>query len=259
MKIRPAACVLLAAALPAFAQGVERHLYLDAYHYAPSLSGHLTDTSPGSPIDVDLQNDLGLQKDKTKPGFGLEYQGPRFGIELSRDEEDYKGQSVLTRSITVNGQTYTAATQVTSTLKAVNNTFNWTIRPLSLDHFWLGIDLGARVTQFEINATGLNPPAGTEVTANYKTPLPAPQIGPSVGFQAADGRVLGRAYFHFLAYKGATYTHPAADLRFFPISWLGLRVFADAEHYKVPQGSIKSDLDVDLDRAGTGLGVVVKF
>jgi hypothetical protein len=257
MKIRPAACVLLAAALPAFAQGVERHLYLDAYHYAPSLSGHLTDTSPGSPIDVDLQNDLGLQKDKTKPGFGLEYQGPRFGIELSRDEEDYKGQSVLTRSITVNGQTYTAATQVTSTLKAVNNTFNWTIRPLSLDHFWLGIDLGARVTQVKVEVTG--DVSGQPVTSSYSTPLPVPQVGPSLGFVAADGRVVARGYYHLLAYKGASYHHAGADLRLFPLSWLGVMVFADTEHFRVPQGSIKSDLDATLDRSGTGVGVVVRF
>ncbi len=258
--MRPAlASLILMASLPAWSQGVEKHFYLDVHWFAPGIEGHFVDTSSSNPIDVDLKNDLGLTRDQTKLGFGAEYQGTRFALELSRDEQTYKGSNRITRDIVVDGQTFTADTVVTSSLKATNNTLNWTIRCLAQEHFWVGIDLGARVTQFEINATGLNPPTGTEVTANYKTPLPAPQIGPSVGFQAADGRVLGRAYFHFLAYKGATYTHPAADLRFFPISWLGLRVFADAEHYKVPQGSIKSDLDVNLDRAGTGLGVVVKF
>jgi hypothetical protein len=253
------ASVILMASLPAWSQGVEKHFYLDVHWFSPSIQGHFDDTSGSNPINVDLKNDLGLAKDQTKLGFGAEYQGTRFALELSRDEQTYKGSNRITQDIVVNGQTFTANTVVTSSLKATNNTFNWTIRCLALEHVWVGIDLGARVTQFEIDATGLNPPTGMEVTATYKTALPIPQIGPSVGFQAADDRVLGRAYFHFLTYEGATYTHPAADLRLFPVSWLGLRVFAEAEHFKIPQGSIKSDLDVDLDRAGTGLGVVVRF
>ena len=253
------ASLLLTATLPACAQGVEKNFYLDLHWFVPTFEGHFDDTSGGNPITIDTRNDLALTRDKTRLGFGAEYQGTRFALELSRDEQTYKGSNRVTRDIVVNGQTFAAGTVVTSSLKATNNTLNWTIRCLAREHFWAGLDLGVRVTQVEIDATGINPPTGEEATANYKTPLPIPQIGPSLGFQAAGNRVIGRAYFHFLTYKGATYTHPAADLRFFPISWLGLQVFAEAEHFKIPQDSIKSDLDVGLDRAGMGIGVVAKF
>jgi hypothetical protein len=36
-------------------------------------------------------------------------------------------------------------------------------------------------------------------------------------------------------------------------------VFAEAERLRVPQGSIKSDLDLTMDRSGTGLGLVARF
>jgi hypothetical protein len=65
--------------------------------------------------------------------------------------------------------------------------------------------------------------------------------------------------FHLLGYKGATYRHAGADLRFFPISWLGVRAYFDNEHFRVPKGSIKDDLDILLDRSGTGLGIVFRY
>ena len=67
----PLACLLLTAALPACAQGAESHWYLDVHRFTPTMTGHFTSTSSDNPINVDLQNDLGLAKDKTKIGFGL--------------------------------------------------------------------------------------------------------------------------------------------------------------------------------------------
>jgi len=67
------------------------------------------------------------------------------------------------------------------------------------------------------------------------------------------------ASYHLLSYKGASYTHAALDLRVFPISWLGVRVFADSESFKVPKGSVKDDLEFKLDRDGMGFGVMVRF
>ena len=69
----PLASLLVLASLPAFAQGVESHWYLDVHRFTPTLTGHFNDISGGNPIDVDLQNDLALSKSKTKIGFGLAY------------------------------------------------------------------------------------------------------------------------------------------------------------------------------------------
>ena len=258
----PLAIILLLAAVPAFSQEedrMERHLYLDAHWFSPTLEGHYDSTSGSNPIDVDLQNDLGLAKSKTHLGFAAEYQGPRFGLELSTDQEDYAGNAVVSRNININGQTFDAATRVISTFKATNETLNWTIRYLSFTQFWLGIDLGVRALKAEIAATGQEGFTGVSAQANYKVTLPVPQLGGSIGFNALDERLVARGFYHFLAFKGCTYTHTGADVRFFPISWLGVRAFVDAEHFKVPKGSINQDLDVGLDRTGSGVGVVVRF
>jgi len=253
------ACLALLTALPACAQGAESHWYLDAHWFAPSMTGHFQDVSGGNPIDVDLQNDLALGKSKTKIGFGLAYEGPRFGLELSRDEQDYAGQNKISRAITIDNQTYSANTVVTSSVKAVTNTLNWTIRAFKWPQFWLGVDLGARATQVQIDASGIEPFTGITAQADYKTTLPIPQIGPSLGFTGFNGRLVGRGSYHLLAYKHATYGHAGGDLRIFPISWLGIMVFADAEHTRVPKGSINSDLDATLDRSGAGFGLVARF
>ena len=255
----PLASLLLLIALPALAQGVERHWYLDVHRFTPSLSGHYQGTSDGNPFLVDFKDDLALAKDKTKIGYGLEYQGTRFGLELSRDEQDYAGSNRINRNVTINGQTFNANTVVTSSFKATNNTLNWTIRYLTWPQFWLGLDLGARATETEIHAASNSGLLQATVTADYKPTLPLPQVGPSLGFTALRGRVVGRAMVHLLAYKGSTYTHSGADLRFFPLSWLGIRAFVDDEHFRVPKGSIKSDLDITLNRSGAGLGVVARF
>jgi len=251
--------LVLAAALPALCQGPERHWYVDIHRFTPTFEGHLQDFRTDNPVDVDLVKDLALGKDKTKLGFSLEYQGPRFGLELSRDEEDYAGANVVNRQITVNDQTFSAGALVHSSLKATNNTLNWTIRCLARPQFWLGLDLGIRATQLELTASGLEPFSGVTAQSHYKATLPVPQLGPALGFTAFDDRLAGRAYYHFLSYKGATYRHPGADLRFFPISWLGVRVFTDGEHFKVPRNSVNKDVDIALDRTGTGVGLVARF
>jgi len=251
--------IALLAALPASAQGAERHWYLDVHRFTPSLEGHFRGVSDGQPISVDLRDDLALGKDKTAPGFSLEYQGPRFGLEGSFDRQDYAGSNRVQRDITIEGQTFRFNTQVASRIQASNLSGSWTIRCLTWPQFWLGLDLGARVTTLKLEASGVNAFSGVNATANYKATLPIPQIGPSLGFTALDHRLVGRGFGHLLAFKGASYTHLGADLRYFPVSWLGLRVFADAERFRVPEGSIKDDLDITLDRTGAGFGLVLRF
>ena len=51
-----------------------------------------------------MKDDLGIEKDSSKLGFALEYQGPRFGVEFAMDQQDYKGFNKLNRQITVGGQ-----------------------------------------------------------------------------------------------------------------------------------------------------------
>lgn len=255
----PLAILALLGALPALAQGSEKHWYADLHWYRPSLEGHYDDVSGSNPVSVDLKDDLALARKGTHAGFGVEYQGPRFGVEFSRNAQDYAGLNQINRNVVINGQTFTANSVVSSTVKLTETTLNWTIRCFARPEFWIGLDLGARALETEIRASGVNALTGVRAEATYKTTLPVPQIGPSLGFVAAGGRVVGRAGYHLLAYKGASYNQFGADLRFFPISWLGVRAFAEVERTRVPRDSIKDQMDARLDRSGLGLGIVARF
>jgi hypothetical protein len=256
MRILPPTFALLAA-LPALAQGMEKHWYADVHWYRPTLDGHFNDLSGSNPISVDLKDDLALERQGTHAGFGVEYQGPRFGVELSRDQQDYGGRNQVARDIVIDGQTFSAQSVVSSTFKAATTTLNWTIRCYTLPSFWVGVDLGVRAVEAEIHVSDVD--AAAQASASYRTTFPVPQVGPSLGFVAADSRLVGRATYHLLFYDGATYNYLGADLRFFPISWLGVRAFADMERFRVPRDSIKDTLDARMDRSGLGLGIVARF
>jgi hypothetical protein len=257
--VKPLALLGALAVLPAAAQGVDRPWNLDAHLFAPAIDGHFRGVAGGNAFDVDLGSDLGLVRDRQDPGFGLEYQGRRAGLELSWDPQRYAGQNRLGRNVTVNGRTFLAGTPVTSTLRAGCATCNGTVRVGTWPGAWVGLDLGGRSTALELDVTGMDAFAGISAQAAYRTTLTLPQAGPSAGFTALDGRVVGRGLIHLLAWRGATYDRVGFDLRYFPLPWLGLRVFADAERIRVPNGTLREALDFTLDRTGTGFGIVARF
>lgn len=249
----------LLAALPLHSQDLVRYWYFDVHQVKPTLEGHFIGKQNGNDFSLDLVNDLGLAKDKTQLGFSAEYQGPRFGLELSIDEQDYLGNNLVTRKVTINNQTWSEGARISTSVKATNTTFNWTIRALTFPHAWIGIDLGARGMGVDLKASGVEPFTQVSDSAGYKVTLPIPQLGVSAGFNAFAGRMVGRGFYHYLGYSGASYSHVGFDLRYFPLSWLGARVFTDSESFKIPKGSAKQDADIALDRAGTGFGIVARF
>lgn len=258
--IRTFATLALCSTLPLAADDLSRTFQFDLHRVGPTFEGHFQGVQDGKPLVVDLKNDFGIQKDTTKVGLGMEYQGPRFGLEVSVEEQDYRGHNFIQRDIQINGSTFHAGAVVDSTVKLTDYTFNWTIRAFTLPQFWIGVDLGARVWGLDMTASGYEPLTTAYIPpVTEKVPLPIPQIGLSTGFNAFDRRLIAKGYYHLLSYKGASYHHVGADLRYFPIKWLGVRVFTADESLDVPKGSIKDDLEVRLDRQGTGFGVVVRF
>lgn len=256
--MRAALALLLAA--PLLAQSSDSsHWYLDVHQMPTTLEGHFSGTQDGQPIMLDLQSDFGLDKDKTHLGGSIEYQGPRFGLEVSTEGEDYKGKSRLNRDVTIDGQTFNVGMDTTSTAKLQTTTVNWTIRFMHPSPVWIGVDLGARIWDLDLSASGYDPMTMVSASASVKIPMPIPQIGLSAGFLAMEDRVSGRAYYHLLTYHGAKYHNAGADLRFFPVKHLGLRVFTCTESFDVPNGSIQNDLEIKLDHKGTGFGLVLQF
>ncbi|MDP1833117.1 MAG: hypothetical protein Q8K67_13745 [Geothrix sp.] len=232
---------------------------LGAQTFGPTLTGHFQGIQDGQPISVDLAGDLGLGKDKTTPGFFLDYQGPRFAFQISSGAAEYRGDRVINRAVTVNGVSYAAGTRVQSRVKLASVDGIWTIKIVRESDAWLGIDLGVQAWTIDLDATSVPTLPGTPVTASTRIQAPIPQIGLSGGSRGFNGAVESKAYVHYLAYKQAKYTLWGADVRIFPVRWFGLRAFYEGGSFDVPRGSLNDDLELKLDRKGIGLGAVVRF
>lgn len=265
MRVLP--IILLLSGTAAFAQlgapnyapvGSGRTWTLGVQSYGPSLTGHFNGLQDGQPIQVDLDGDLGLGKDKTTPGFFLDYQGPRFAFQLSSGKAEYRGDRVVNRSVTVDGTTYTAGTRVLSKVKLASVDGIWTIKFVSHPDAWLGFDLGVQAWTLDLDAASA-PGSGAPIAASTRVTAPIPQVGLSGGSRGFNGAVESKIYVHYLGYKKAKYTLFGADLRVFPVRWFGLRAFYEGGSFDVPQGSVKDDLEFKLDRKGVGLGAVVRF
>jgi hypothetical protein len=237
------------------AAGLQRTWTLGGQVYGPTLTGHFNGTINGQPIALDLNSDLGLGKDKTTPGFFIDYQGPRFAFQLSNGTAEYRGDRNLTQSIQLNGQTFSATHEVQSHMKIASVDGIWTIKFVKGSDAWVGLDLGAQVWKIDMDATDVTNPA----TASTSVNAPIPQIGLSAGGRGFNGGLEAKAYIHYLGYKQAKYTLVGADLRYFPVRWFGLRAFYEGSSFDVPKGSVKDDLEFQLDRKGVGFGAVVRF
>ena len=223
--------------------------------YGPTLTGHFNGTISGQAIGLDLVSDLGLAKDKTTAGFFFDYQGPRFAFQVSSGTAEYRGDRSLTQTIQLNGQSFTASSEVKSHVKLASIDGIWTIKLVRGSDAWLGLDLGAQVWTIDMDATDVT----TAVAASTNLTAPIPQIGLSVGGRGFNGSLEAKAYVHYLGYKQADYTLVGADIRFFPVRWFGLRAFYEGSSFNVPQGSVKDDLEFQLDRKGGGFGAVLRF
>jgi len=250
-------CLLVAA--PLCAEGEPGHWFLDVHSVSGTLDGHYIGLQSGNDFSVDLKNDLGIGSKGTKPGFGLEYQGHRFGLELSSNQTEFTGSQAINRQVTINGQSFSAGALVNSDVKFQTTTFNWTIRALTWDNAWVGIDLGVRAINVTLDATGYNALSGVSAWANYKGGLPLPQVGLSTGVKFMEGRVLARAYYHTLNYKSASFVVTGADVRVFPLSWLGVMAYVNQAKLNVPQSAINDSANVVLNQNTTGGGVVLRF
>lgn len=244
---------------PPAATGSDRTFTLGLESFSPDLSGHFQGLQNGQPISLDLDADLGLARDKTTPGLFLDYQGPRFAFQVSSGSNEYRGDRVLSRDITLNGTTYTATDRVQSTVKLASVEGTWTLKFVRGDSAYLGLDLGVQSWKVDLDLHDLPPAPATPTRESTSITAPIPQVGLSAGGRAFEGRLEAKAFIHYLGYKSAKYTRTGVDLRVFPVRWLGVRAFWDGGTIDVPKGSLKDDLALNLDRKGGGFGLVLRF
>jgi hypothetical protein len=265
--MRALSIALLLSTTAAFAQlgapaqpatGFQPTWSMGAQSFGPTLTGHAQGMQDGQPIALDLTADLGLNRSKTTPGFFLDYQGKTFGFQFSSGSAEYRGNQVVNRTVTVDGTTYTAGTQVQSHLKLTSLDGTWTIKLVSEADAWLGLDLGAQLWTIDLDTRDV-PAFGPAASTSNQIKSPIPQIGLSGGSRGYNGAFESKAYIHYMTYKKAKYTMYGLDLRVFPVRWFGLRAFYESDKLDIPNGSVKDDLELQLNRKGIGFGAVLRF
>jgi hypothetical protein len=270
MRVLPVALILTSTA--AFAQlgappsqaapGYQSNWTIGGQSYGPTLTGNFQGIKDGQAILVDLDSDLGLARTKTTPGFFINYQGPRFILQVSNGTAEYRGDQVVSRKITIGGVDYTNGTRVQSHVKLASVDGIWTIKFMRDTDVWVGLDLGAQYWTIDMDATDVPvqsvPPVPPETASNHIT-APIPQIGLSAGASGFNGAFEAKAYLHYLGHHQAKYTLFGADVRVFPVRWFGVRAFYEGGSFDVPKGSVEDDLQFKLDRKGTGFGAIFRF
>jgi hypothetical protein len=250
----------LAASLSLSAQVPDQRWSFGVHQFGPTLEGHFSGKQDGNPLVLDLKQDFALGKDKTTPGAFIEYMGPRFGLYLSMDAQDYAGSGHTTQKVSINGTDFSAGADLRSKLKLQASDFAWTIRVFKFEQAWIGVDLGAQIWNVDMEATGIAAPPVSQVrTGAQKVTAPIPQLGLSAGGHFLGSRGVVKAFYHFLSIKGATYTRLNVDVRYFFLDWLGARVTTDTQSFKAPQNSLDKDLEAQLDRNGIGFGLVARW
>jgi hypothetical protein len=250
--------LILTFAVPLVAQIPEvGHWTLGVQRLGPDLSGKVFNQNGSLVSTFDIDKDLALQKDSTSVGFMGEYEGRRFLLNISSGGQTYVGHNVLTTTVSVNGTSYATGTNLTSHIKIATADLTWVIKLVRWDHAYVGLDLGVNAWKLDVDATGVT--GSTTQTASDQLSVPIPQIGASVGGHFPGGFLDVRGSYHLLKKGDAKYHRTLLEARAYPLRWLGVRVFHEDERIDVPKGSLSDDFSLNLDRQGTGFGVLFRF
>jgi hypothetical protein len=186
--------------------------------------------------------------------------GRRCGFSLDMGSMAFAGQNRIARKIDIDGNKFDEDMDVTSSLKNTMIDLTGTVKILSLDNFWLGVDYGIQAWLLSVSAHGRSVSTpGENESATLSQPVPIPQLGFSLGARILKDTLELRGKVHLLAYSGAKYTLFAADARYYPLPWLGVRAFVENQVFDVPYGSIDDDTEAKLNNNRLGVGAVFRF
>jgi len=232
-----------------------------AYGCAPDLGAyfHQSGDESSDGDNFDIKKDLNLKSDRMALGLRLDYMGNRCGFSLDVGSMAFAGQNRVARKIDIDGTEFENM-DVTSSLKNTTIDLTGTVKILRWDQFWLGIDYGIQAWLLSVSAYGksVSIPSQNE-SATLSLPVPIPQLGISFGAKALNDMLELRGKVHLLAYSGAKYTLFAADARYYPLPWVGMRAFVENQAFDVPYGSIDEKTEARLDNNRFGAGVVFRF
>lgn len=171
----------LAAAGPAAAQSAQDKFWLEASAFMPKIDSSLevnSTSNQGIGTEIDVESDLGLDKDETLPAF---LAGARLTRSLSIIGEYYSigrdATKSLERNITFEGVTYPLAASVTSELTTDVYRLVIGYSFVRTDKAEVGAALGLHATDFEVGIEGLGTVGGTTAQTeqrrqDFLAPLP---------------------------------------------------------------------------------------
>jgi hypothetical protein len=265
MKSRDLSILVLPFALlatsPAWAQDAPSQWSASLSTSFPSLTGGVSGRQDGQPIQLSWDGTMGLKRSGLPLGASLDYQGPRFGLSLGLDQQTFQATHQLQDQVQLEGATYLVGTRLDSEVKFTSVTLDWTIRLLRQPDWWAGLDLGVKATTVTLSTTGTvsgNAFTTVEDTESAKFTLPLPLFGVAGGFQAMDGKLVGRGYYHFLKLGEFSYNHAGVALTYYPIPQVGGRLAYDSDVMKASSSGFDAQ-ELKIARQGVSLGVVYKF
>ncbi len=215
-------------------------------------SGQFAGVVGGVGTRIDMKNDLGF-KDSKQPTAEIAFQlgDSRIGIGLL--PLTFKGSGTLARTITFNGQTFTAATAVQSEVKADILDFGYTYYLVNMDDLPSRLQLGVEASLKVVNAK-----ASMTSTANGTQQVsgtaPIPTIGLRARVALADfiglsGRI------GYLGYAGNKFMDADAQIEFSPLPAMGIYGGYRSLQIKVDQSGVFWDTTF----SGPYIGGFVRF
>jgi hypothetical protein len=229
------------------------------------LSGYFAYADGGQAgTQVDVNNDLGLQKEKTER-FGLQFQWGMLRFGGSYQTYDMSGSGNVPFDIRFGGINFSSSAQVSTDVNVELYTAELGLRLFRTSLFEIGVGVGLHYYDMTFTMRGtevLTNQSRTE-TANLTAPVPVGAVWGSVfiGPVTLDPKVEFMQSPRISGIKGITYDLSlAARLHVMPVLSVGVEVGytmldIDAEN----DGSTSDNFSGDLDLKSTRISLVVGF
>ncbi len=205
----------------------------------------------GDPIDVSLENDL-FWGDESQTYFyaTLEHPVPLLpNIRLSKINMDHGGSGTLTRSITINGQTFNVSENVTSdaSIEQLDMTLYWEL----LDNV-VSLDVGLNAKQLKLDYTVTGSSSGT--TSDSFDEI-IPMVYGLVGVSPMPGLLIS-GEMSYVTYSGTTVSDFMAKVAYTTSFFLGVEAGYRQQKFILDDVAGSNS---DITFSGPFAGVYLKF
>ncbi len=252
MRIRGTIAALALALAPMAAQADEA-VSIKLGYQVLKPSGQFAGNTGGVGTRVDMQNDLGFKNSQQMTGE-IAFQLGDSRLSVGTLPIDFKGDGTLARTVTFNGQTFTANTRVQSKVKADVLDLAYAYYLVNMDdlpsRFQLGIEAAVKIVNAKASMTDLT--TGTTQSASGTVPIPTLGLRARVALADFIGLV-GRV--GYLGYAGNKFMDADAQIEFSPIPAAGIYGGYRSVQIKVDQSGVFWDTTF----SGPYIGGFVRF